>query len=252
VRLDVRLSCDLANVPPAATDAFKASADRVLNAAFERVKQLAAACASAAESPQPVEARRACRGRHSLAARCAGAVSEAAAGVASLLIVAEMERAEAERLVGVGFANLALGDRVEPVLEALIRAGGSRLSGVRYSVGYDALSHLDWAVTATCAHRGDAGDELDLADWTHLDRPVGAIHRAAFLEDCRDDVVAGVEVIEQFQQQVSPAAAVPQMMMRIDGSSGSRIGSFSCFESHASSGLPDAVRRPAAAGARGH
>ena len=31
-----------------------------------------------------------------------------------------------------------LGDRVEPVLQALIRAAGSRLSGVRYSVGYDA------------------------------------------------------------------------------------------------------------------
>ncbi|MFL5267595.1 MAG: hypothetical protein ACJ8AH_13555 [Stellaceae bacterium] len=38
----------------------------------------------------------------------------------------------------VGFADLALGDRVEPVLEALIRAGGGRLSGIRYSVGYDA------------------------------------------------------------------------------------------------------------------
>jgi L-fuconolactonase len=38
----------------------------------------------------------------------------------------------------VGFADLALGDRVKPVLEALIRAGGGRFSGVRYSVGYDA------------------------------------------------------------------------------------------------------------------
>src|SRR6202035_778256 len=37
----------------------------------------------------------------------------------------------------VGYAD-QLGDRVEPVLEALIRAAGSRLSGVRYSVGYDA------------------------------------------------------------------------------------------------------------------
>jgi hypothetical protein len=34
----------------------------------------------------------------------------------------------------VGYADLALGDRVEPVLEALIRAAGRRLSGVRYSV----------------------------------------------------------------------------------------------------------------------
>src|ERR1700730_16732083 len=38
----------------------------------------------------------------------------------------------------VGFADLSHGDRVEPVLEALILAGGGRLSGVRYSVGYDA------------------------------------------------------------------------------------------------------------------
>jgi L-fuconolactonase len=37
----------------------------------------------------------------------------------------------------VGYADLALGDRVEPVLGALIRAGGGRLKGVRYSVGYD-------------------------------------------------------------------------------------------------------------------
>jgi predicted TIM-barrel fold metal-dependent hydrolase len=37
----------------------------------------------------------------------------------------------------VGHADLSLGDRVEPVLEALIRAGGGRLRGVRYSVGYD-------------------------------------------------------------------------------------------------------------------
>jgi hypothetical protein len=32
----------------------------------------------------------------------------------------------------VGFADLALGDRVEPVLEALIRAGGGRLSGTLF------------------------------------------------------------------------------------------------------------------------
>jgi len=78
------------------------------------------------------------------------------------------------------------------------------------------LGHLDRAVTATCAHRGDTGDELHLADRAHLDRPVAPIHRAALLEDGGADVVAGVEVGEQFRQQIGPAAAVPQMMMRID------------------------------------
>jgi L-fuconolactonase len=33
----------------------------------------------------------------------------------------------------VGYADLALGDRVEPALEALIGGGGSRFAGVRYS-----------------------------------------------------------------------------------------------------------------------
>src|SRR5665213_2426288 len=58
----------------------------------------------------------------------------------------------------VGYADLALGDRVEPVLEALIRAGGGRLAGVRYSVGTDAGRqdevHAAWragmAELATC------------------------------------------------------------------------------------------------------
>jgi predicted TIM-barrel fold metal-dependent hydrolase len=38
----------------------------------------------------------------------------------------------------VGFADLTLGDRVEPVLEAHLRAGGGRFRGVRHSAGWDA------------------------------------------------------------------------------------------------------------------
>lgn len=38
----------------------------------------------------------------------------------------------------VGFADLALGERVEPVLAAHIAAGGGRLRGVRYSTSWDA------------------------------------------------------------------------------------------------------------------
>jgi L-fuconolactonase len=38
----------------------------------------------------------------------------------------------------VGFADLTLGDRVEPVLEAHIRAGGGRFRGIRHSAGWDA------------------------------------------------------------------------------------------------------------------
>ena len=38
----------------------------------------------------------------------------------------------------VGFADLTLGDRVEPVLQAHIRAGGGRFRGVRHSAAWDA------------------------------------------------------------------------------------------------------------------
>src|SRR5579871_2160724 len=38
----------------------------------------------------------------------------------------------------VGYADLTLGDRVEPVLEAQIRAGGGRFRGVRHSGNWDA------------------------------------------------------------------------------------------------------------------
>jgi hypothetical protein len=139
VRLNVTLSCDLANVPPAAVDALKASADRLLNAALEQVKGVAAAYANGAVSSQPVAAPAACSGRHSLAARAARAVSDATAGIASVLIIAEAERAEAERLVGAhcvgqrqrpagtgrgGGAGGAAGDRGER------RGGGRVLCGV--------------------------------------------------------------------------------------------------------------------------
>jgi predicted TIM-barrel fold metal-dependent hydrolase len=52
----------------------------------------------------------------------------------------------------VGFADLTLGDRVEPVLEALIRAGGGRFRGVRHSAGWDASEAIGNSRTATGPH----------------------------------------------------------------------------------------------------
>jgi hypothetical protein len=118
VRLNVQLACDLANVPAAAADSFRASANRLLDAALERVKELAAGYAGAADPPRPIAARDACRGRHSLAARAARAVSDAAAGVACVLVVAEAERAEAERLVGAHCATVKDKDPLAPVVVA--------------------------------------------------------------------------------------------------------------------------------------
>jgi L-fuconolactonase len=52
----------------------------------------------------------------------------------------------------VGFADLTLGDRVEPVLEAQIRAGGGRFRGVRHSAAWDASEVIGNSRTAGGPH----------------------------------------------------------------------------------------------------
>ncbi len=52
----------------------------------------------------------------------------------------------------VSFADLTLGDRVEPVLEAHIRAGGGRFKGVRHSAAWDACDVIGNSRTATGPH----------------------------------------------------------------------------------------------------
>jgi L-fuconolactonase len=52
----------------------------------------------------------------------------------------------------VGFADLTLGDRVEPVLEAHLRAGGRRFRGVRHSAAWDASPVIGNIGTAQGPH----------------------------------------------------------------------------------------------------
>ena len=52
----------------------------------------------------------------------------------------------------VGFADLTLGDRVEAVLEAHVRAGGGRFRGVRHSAAWDASEIIGNSRTATGPH----------------------------------------------------------------------------------------------------
>jgi predicted TIM-barrel fold metal-dependent hydrolase len=52
----------------------------------------------------------------------------------------------------VGFADLTLGDRVEPVLQAHIRAGGGRFRGVRHSAAWDASPVIGNSAVATGPH----------------------------------------------------------------------------------------------------
>jgi predicted TIM-barrel fold metal-dependent hydrolase len=52
----------------------------------------------------------------------------------------------------VGFADLTLGDRVEPVLQEHIRAGGGRFRGVRHSAAWDASDVIGNSQTARGPH----------------------------------------------------------------------------------------------------
>ncbi len=51
-----------------------------------------------------------------------------------------------------GFADLTLGDRVEPVLQAQLRAGGGRFRGVRHSAAWDASEVIGNSAVATGPH----------------------------------------------------------------------------------------------------
>jgi hypothetical protein len=106
---------------------------RLFNAALEQVKGLAAAYAGGVDPPRPVEARDACRGRHSLAARDARSVSDVAADIASVLIVSENERAEALRLVG---AHRASVNDKDPL--ALVAVSGRLAQPVVVATGVEA------------------------------------------------------------------------------------------------------------------
>jgi len=59
----------------------------------------------------------------------------------------------------VGFADLTLGERVEPVLQAHIRAGGGRFRGVRHSTAWDASPIIGTFGIATGPH-GMQGKEF--------------------------------------------------------------------------------------------
>ena len=87
-------------------------------------------------------------------------------------------------------------------------------------VADDAGADRGLAVAAARGHRRDAIGELDLADGAERLRAVRAVHRAAIDIDGGDDVVAGGDVGRHLLDHVAQAAAVPEMVMRIDDRAG--------------------------------
>lgn len=87
----------------------------------------------------------------------------------------------------VGFADLRLGSRVEPVLAALSRAGGDRFRGVRYGTAWDADSSL--LNPANPAPRGLLNDATFRQGFAVLGR-LGLSFDALVLHPQLDDVAS--------------------------------------------------------------
>jgi len=74
--------------------------------------------------------------------------------VAGVAAMSESGRYGSSRVAAgiVGFADLTLAERVQPVLEALIRAGGGRFRGVRHAAGWDASDTIGNSHAITAPH----------------------------------------------------------------------------------------------------
>ena len=108
-------------------------------------------------------------------------------------------------------------------LPATISASSTGLRAVaeqQIDVADDAGADRGLAVAAARGHRRHAIGELDLADGPERLRAVRAVHRAAIDIDGGDDVVAGGDVGRHLLDHVAQAAAVPEMVMRIDDRAG--------------------------------
>ena len=93
-----------------------------------------------------------------------------------------------------GFADLTLGDRVEPVLEAHHRASGGRFRGVRHSAGWDASPVIGNSRTATGPHVLLQPDfRAGLGRLTALGRSLDAWVYHPQL----DDVIEGMKEVER-------------------------------------------------------
>ena len=109
----------------------------------------------------------------------------------------------------IGVPRRDVADAAEAPAAGAIERGEHRLdAAAEHHVGIadDAGAGADLSVDAARRHRGDAVDELDLADRLHLLRAVGAMHRARLHEHGRDDVVARIGVGEQVVEQIAPAS----------------------------------------------
>ena len=136
---------------------------------------------------------------------------------------------------GIGPVPATITDRGQGHTFLLLHGGAGPLSVTAFA---DTLAETEQARVIAPTHPGFGGtprpdaldspqglaalyvalaDELDLTDGRHLPRTGFTVHRAAFEEDGRDDVVPTADIGEQLGQQVGAALGlVPEVMVGID------------------------------------
>jgi len=92
-------------------------------------------------------------------------------------------------------------------LQVRLQHAAHRCAGGQIDVTNDAGTGSDRAIRAARAHRRHAVHEFGFADRLEAFRPVGTVHRAALDENRRANVVSGIEVRQQFGQQIAHRAA---------------------------------------------
>ena len=81
----------------------------------------------------------------------------------------------------------------------------------------NALGYAARSVSTRRTHSRNAVDELDFAQCCHLAWAILAVHRAAFEEDGRYDVVTTADIGQELWQQIAAALRyVPEMVVRVD------------------------------------
>ena len=135
------------------------------------------------------------------------------AGAEVLALIEARARIQAPALHGrVGVPGRDMANAAEAAaagLEVRIQDRGYAIAQAQVGPADDTGRDPGRTVIPRGAHRGDAGDKLGLADGPEFGGAARAVHRAAFQEHGCDDVVAGVEVGEQFVDEIAVVAALP-------------------------------------------
>src|ERR1700738_1141079 len=94
--------------------------------------------------------------------------------------------------------------------------GARAVAEQQIGVADDAGADRGGTVTAARGYRRNAIGKLDFADRAERFRAARAIHRAGLDIDGCNKIMAGGDIVDHLLDQVTLAAAIPQMMMGID------------------------------------